>query len=139
MNEYDFSLNINCINCNKEFTINCNESDYNNWKNGVGFIQDILPYLSADDRELLISGTCGKCFDEIFDLCEEEEEEMEVNKSSAEECATYIMDSDCEHVSYDEYVKEGNDPRDHILYHAAVVLNQTEDFEEDINNYSSRN
>lgn len=51
------------------------------------------------------------------------------------ECARYIMDSDCEQISYQEYVKDGNDPRDHILYHAAVVLGETEDFQSDIDEY----
>lgn len=30
-------------------------------------IQDIFPELSKDLRELLISGTCGKCFNELFE------------------------------------------------------------------------
>jgi hypothetical protein len=54
---------------------------------------------------------------------------------AAMECARYIMDSDCEQISYHEYVRDGNDPRNHILYHAAVVLNETEDFEPDIDEY----
>jgi len=54
---------------------------------------------------------------------------------SAHECATYIMDSDCEHASYDDYIQNGNDPRDHILYHAAVVLGTHEDFDTDIDEY----
>lgn len=29
-------------------------------------VQDIFPYLSANDRELLISGVCGECFDKMF-------------------------------------------------------------------------
>lgn len=58
-------------------------------------------------------------------------------KFSAEECARYIMDSDCEQVSYQEYIQDGNDPRDHILYHAAVVLGETEDFDVDVNEYLS--
>ena len=56
-------------------------------------------------------------------------------KSAAMECARYIMDSDCEQVSYQEYVQDGNDPRDHILYLAAVVLGETEDFQPDIDEY----
>ena len=51
------------------------------------------------------------------------------------ECARYIMDSDCEQISYQEYVKDGNDPRNHILYHAAVILGETEDFQSDIDEY----
>lgn len=51
------------------------------------------------------------------------------------ECARYIFDSDCEQLSYQEYIQDGNDPRDHILYHAAVVLGETEDFQIDIDEY----
>jgi hypothetical protein len=57
-------------------------------------------------------------------------------KSAATECARYIFDSDCEQISYQEYIKDGNDPRDHILYHAAIVLGEEkEEFEWDINFY----
>ena len=56
-------------------------------------------------------------------------------KEAAMECARYISDSDCEQISYQEFIQDGNDPRDHILYHAAVVLNQTEDFMIDIEQY----
>jgi hypothetical protein len=55
---------------------------------------------------------------------------------AAVECARYIFDSDCEQISYQEFIQDGNDPRDHILYHAAVVLDETEDFEIDINEYN---
>lgn len=55
--------------------------------------------------------------------------------NSAIECARYIFDSDCEQLSYEEYIQDGNDPRDHILYHAAIVLGETEDFEIDIKEY----
>lgn len=54
---------------------------------------------------------------------------------SAHECATYIMDSDCEHTSYEEYIQNNNDPRDHILYHAAVVLGTQLEFDRDIEEY----
>jgi hypothetical protein len=29
-------------------------------------IQDVLPHLSADTRELILSKTCGTCFDRLF-------------------------------------------------------------------------
>lgn len=32
-----------------------------------GLIQRVAPNLSEDDRELLISGTCGKCFEKLFE------------------------------------------------------------------------
>jgi len=56
---------------------------------------------------------------------------------AAMECARYIFDSDCEQVSYQEFIQDHNDPRDHILYHAAVVLNRTEDFTIDIMEYEN--
>lgn len=43
------------------------------WKNGE-LIQDAMPELDADERELLISGTCPKCWDEMFPPDSEEDE-----------------------------------------------------------------
>jgi hypothetical protein len=55
---------------------------------------------------------------------------------AAKECARYIFDSDCEQISYQEFINDGNDPRDHILYHAAVVLDiDKEEFHNDIEQY----
>lgn len=59
----------------------------------------------------------------------------DVYNIAAMECARYIFDSDCEQISYQNYIEEGNDPRDHILYCAAVVLGETEDFQNDIDEY----
>jgi hypothetical protein len=55
--------------------------------------------------------------------------------NAAMECSRYIFDSDCEQLSYQEFIQDGNDPRDHILYHAAMVLGQTQEFEVDIKEY----
>jgi hypothetical protein len=63
---------------------------------------------------------------------------MDINldyETAAMECARYIFDSDCEQASYQNYVEEGNDPRDHIFYCAAVVLGETEDLQIEINEY----
>jgi hypothetical protein len=56
---------------------------------------------------------------------------------SAIECARYIFDSDGEQISYQEYIQDGNDPKDHILYHAAVVLGLVGEFESDIAEYEN--
>ena len=37
------------------------------------FMQDIFPELPIEDRELLISGTCGTCWNKLFPDIEEEE------------------------------------------------------------------
>lgn len=39
-----------------------------------GYIQDTLPSLSPEDRELFISRTCSKCWDEMFGESDEEGE-----------------------------------------------------------------
>jgi hypothetical protein len=54
---------------------------------------------------------------------------------AAMECARYIFDSDSEQISYQDFIQEGNDPREHIMYCAAVVLGETEDFKIDIDEY----
>ena len=41
------------------------ESGLRQWKSGTR-IQDALPMLSADEREILMSGVCPKCWDDVF-------------------------------------------------------------------------
>ena len=61
----DFIVPVACRICDGMFEIYCNEADYNKWKSGEGYIQETLHYLSPDQRELLISATCGECFDSL--------------------------------------------------------------------------
>jgi len=54
-----------CWRCGVDHTVMANEMDVAHWEGGAS-IQDALGYLTADERELLISGTCGACFDNMF-------------------------------------------------------------------------
>lgn len=56
-------------------------------------------------------------------------------QSAAEECAIYVFESESEQISYEEYIQSGGDPRDHIIYHAAVVLGKQSEFQSDIEEY----
>lgn len=56
-------LNVSCADCNRPFQFVVNGDDWRAWKNGRA-IQHSLPYLSAEQRELLISGRCLRCFEE---------------------------------------------------------------------------
>lgn len=56
---------IVCRVCNTMHTIMVKSKGYEEWKQGE-LIQRALPELSASDRELLISQTCPKCWDEMF-------------------------------------------------------------------------
>ena len=53
----------------------------------------------------------------------------------AQEVAQYVWDSDCLRESYDQHIEEGNNPADHLLYSAAVVLGLSDEFKEDIERY----
>ena len=54
-----------CVQCHGKTTFKLPADGYLRWKSGE-LVQNALPKLSADDRELLISGMCGECFDLIF-------------------------------------------------------------------------
>jgi hypothetical protein len=64
------TVNTKCIFCGKVIDIEFTTKQYLRyleWKEGkISHIQDALPELSADNRELLISGVCGECFDNMF-------------------------------------------------------------------------
>lgn len=63
---FDMFVEAKCRMCAGHFVMFVKSKDYLKWKYGEGFIQDLLPYLSAGERELLISGTCSDCFDNLF-------------------------------------------------------------------------
>ena len=65
MSEQKTNLNAVCLRCGETTTITANASDVIAWQTGE-LIQDVLGYLSKEERERLISKTCGKCFDEMF-------------------------------------------------------------------------
>ena len=65
MNEQKTDIRATCLRCGETTVIRANVSDIVAWQNGE-LIQDVLSYLSDNERELLISKTCGKCFNETF-------------------------------------------------------------------------
>lgn len=63
---YDSMYDIRCLHCDRVFRIQCDRSDLYAWMTGEKNIQNALPYLTAGERELLISGTCDDCFNVMF-------------------------------------------------------------------------
>lgn len=59
------TIDITCNMCGEAKRVEVPTEGYTRWKTGE-LIQRAMPMLSRDDRELLISGTCGKCFEELF-------------------------------------------------------------------------
>ena len=62
-----------CPLCGKAHEVEVNEMDYLDWQDGMP-AQDAFPYLSAEDRELLISGICPTCWDSVFGADPDEED-----------------------------------------------------------------
>lgn len=62
----DSTIDITCRSCREVVPVSVSLEDYTRWQLGGGLIQNVMPYLSADDRELLISGTCSSCWDAMF-------------------------------------------------------------------------
>lgn len=54
-----------CRDCKEVTLLDLNVDDVRRWKAGE-LIQDVFPTMPEDIRELMISGTCGKCFDALF-------------------------------------------------------------------------
>lgn len=54
-----------CMVCNGDSTMTVDRESYFKWRKGM-FIQNAFPNLSADQREQLMTGTHGKCFDNMF-------------------------------------------------------------------------
>ena len=61
-----------CVKCKSVHVLLVNSDDLQRWKDGE-LIQDAMPYLSADEREILISNICGRCFEQMFGEGEDDE------------------------------------------------------------------
>jgi hypothetical protein len=56
-----------CRWCHKEITLIVTQEGYDAWNQGRGvFVQVAFPELTPAERELMISGTCGQCWNDIM-------------------------------------------------------------------------
>ena len=60
-----------CPGCNIRHRVAVEEADFYDWQNGK-LIEDAFPYLTPEQRELLITGYDKKCWDELFTFLEGE-------------------------------------------------------------------
>jgi len=58
-------MNIKCKYCNIDHDLDITEWQVARHKNGE-LAQNVYPNLNREERELLISGTCGNCWDKMF-------------------------------------------------------------------------
>ena len=55
-----------CRMCQTQYTLYVDAKDWEDYTDRDKLAQDAFPYLDAGQRELIISGICGECFDRIF-------------------------------------------------------------------------
>jgi hypothetical protein len=60
-----------CTLCGEYDRVAVPEEQYKEWKKGA-YVQSAFPELSASQREQLISGTCGPCWEKYMRFDEEE-------------------------------------------------------------------
>ena len=60
-------LTIRCRICGWDHIVIICAADFWDWNSNIGYIQDCFPYLTSGERELLLTGTCGKCFAKLYE------------------------------------------------------------------------
>ena len=71
-------VRVKCTECGKEHSFKCNRQIGELFQTGqyrAYPIQNIIPNVSADIREMFLSGMCGECWDKLFEDIEESDEE----------------------------------------------------------------
>lgn len=71
-----YTVTTICPFCGMPHDVEVDFLDFCAWQNGA-LAQDAFPYLSADEREMLISGICPDCWERTFGGYEEDEEDYE--------------------------------------------------------------
>lgn len=59
------TIDIDCPFCGKRHFVDAPKAGFEKWINGA-LIQNVLPSLSATEREQLISHICPTCQEEVF-------------------------------------------------------------------------
>jgi len=65
INHKEVCIVTRCPFCGHANEVEVNEADYWDWQDGE-LAQVAFPYLSAEEREMLISGICPKCWAKTF-------------------------------------------------------------------------
>lgn len=67
-------IETTCPICHENHTVMVYTDDFYAWKHEKN-AQEAFPYLSAEEREMLISGICPDCWDSLF--ADEDEEDYD--------------------------------------------------------------
>lgn len=76
INENVYGFTRTCMHCGLESEFCLSEDEYKRLIINHEYIQDVFPLLTKEDREVMISGTHAKCWEEMFsDIDEDLDEE----------------------------------------------------------------
>ena len=70
----DYQLDITCESCGQLYILDVDKKDFNDYMYHVKYIQDAMPYLTAGERELILSKTCNTCYNKMFEMEDEDED-----------------------------------------------------------------
>lgn len=59
-------VQLSCAHCDHQEVVEVTDHQFTLINNRRGLIQNIAPELTPDQRELIISQTCGKCWEAMF-------------------------------------------------------------------------
>ena len=62
---------VQCRHCGRFFELPVSEKEINKWRCSDELIQVRFPELTAEQRELILSGICGECWNKLFPEDEE--------------------------------------------------------------------
>ena len=82
------TISICCPFCHNTTELVVPFEGYKAWQSGE-LVQNALPELSVDDREMLISGTCETCWDELFKIEDEDDVGVQCNGSTTTQIDHY--------------------------------------------------
>jgi len=61
----EMTVHVECRTCRGTTSLTVDKDKYEEWRRGA-LVQNCFPDMSVEDRELLVSQTCDKCWQEMF-------------------------------------------------------------------------
>lgn len=62
-----------CPLCEKDTSLTVPAAQYEAWQSGT-LVQQAFPDMNKDDREILMTGICSPCFEEMWNNADEDDE-----------------------------------------------------------------
>lgn len=69
------NLVCDCVRCKASHIMHVHDADLDRYYNTSSLIQECFPYLSAEEREMMITGFCPACQEEIYSHFDDDDDE----------------------------------------------------------------